>query len=183
MPVHIHRSASSTPTSRLPWPREANNIITTTPVKLISAQTPSPLASQDRKRPKKMNIKTISTDRQIPRGRSVSSSSRIGDSRFQQQHDQMMSRQQFRTNTSNNSRGSSHRHTRDGSMGKRSSANSVQGTESYESGYSQMSRKSEHAPSKFIEVKGENNHQRVINGVKDVIEGMFPFLLPIFLPA
>lgn len=168
MPVHMHRSASNTPTS---WPRETN-IISTTPVKISSSQTSSPTASQDRKRPKKMNIKTISTDRTIRRVRGVSSSSRM-DTRFQQQHDQMMSRQQFRTNTSNNSRGSNHRHTRDGSMGRRSSANSIQGTESSESGYSQMSKRSEHAPSKFIiEVNGENNHQRVINGVKDVIEDL-----------
>jgi hypothetical protein len=67
-------------------------------------------------------------------------------------------------------------------MGRRSSTNSVQGTESYESGYSQMSKRSEHAPSKFIiEVNGENNHQRVINGVKDVIEGTILLYLSMFL--
>lgn len=169
MPLHMHRQTSNTPTSTLPWPREANSIITTTPVKIASIHS-SPISAKERKRSKTMNISTLSSEKSSRRGKSSSSISRL-DSRFQQQHDQMMSRQQFRTNTSN-SRGSNHRHTRDGSTGKRSSANSLQGTESYESGYSQMSRRSQNAPSKFIEVKGENNHQRLINGVKDIIEDL-----------
>ena len=169
MPLHMHRQTNNTPSSIIPWPREANSSITTTPLKITSTSS-SPVSAKERKRSKKMNI-TVSSEKSSRRGKGVSSVSRL-DSRFQQQHDQMMSRQQFRTNTSN-SRGTNHRHTRDSSTGKRSSANSVQGTESYESGYSQMSRRSQNAPSKFIEVKGENNHQRLINGVKDIIEGTF----------
>ena len=130
--------------------------------------------------PKLMStIKTTSSDRSASK-RSVSSHrSKNQDSQFEVQHDNLMSRQQFRTNT--------HRSvSRTRVVPKEVNATgSIYGTQSYDSGYSHISRKSEAIPIPLTIQRpqgptgaGSNQHMQ---NVQIIIAGMSncnPFLRP-----
>jgi len=119
--------------------------------------------------PKPMStIKTTSSDRSSSK-RSVSSRrSKTQDGQFEVQHDNLMSRQQFRTNTNRSV-------SRTRVVPKEVNATgSIYGTQSYDSGYSHISRKNEaipltiHRPEAPIGA-GANQH---IQNVQIIIAGM-----------
>lgn len=111
--------------------------------KLLKAHNYVP--KEHNKKDSGMNTLKSSSSERSSSKRSTSSSrrSRNNDSQFQKQHDNMMSRQQFRTNTSRSvsrNRGSKIPREVNGPP------LSVYGTQSYDSGYSHISRKSEAIP-------------------------------------
>jgi hypothetical protein len=94
--------------------------------------------------------------------RSESSASHLKnqDNRFEVQHENMMSRQQFRTNT-NRSRISKEN-------------GSIYGTQSYDSGFSHISRKSDPIPQTILKPEAQSNgsgREEHIRNVKVIIAG------------
>lgn len=98
--------------------------------------------------------------------RSESSTSHLKnpDSRFEMQHENMMSRQQFRTNTS-----------RSISKTRTPKENgSLYGTQSYDSGFSHISRKSDPIPQTILRPEPQNagsGREEHIHNVKVIIAG------------
>ena len=121
------------------------------------------------------SIKTTGSDRSARRAqRSVSRST--SDNHFEMQHEHMLSRQQFRTNTSrgNGNSGPKTSVVVVSGGGNPRSGNSLHGTESYESGYSMLSRRSEQVvPPRTIQSKADQDKKGIIQNVKTIISGEF----------
>lgn len=101
--------------------------------------------------------------------------SQNSDSQFESQHENMLSRQQFRTNTSrSSSNNSAKRISVSVSGGNLRSVHSVNSaSDSYESGYSHISRRSEQVVPRTIQSKSEIDKNQTIYRVKVIISGKF----------
>jgi hypothetical protein len=131
------------------------------------------------------SIKTTGSGRSTRRAQRERS--RSSDNHFETQHEQMLSRQQFRTNTSRiPNRSSTHSNsTHSNSSSRKASSvhvgaggnpravvHVVHGADSYESGYSHMSRRSEQVVPKTIQPHNHNNTNETVQNVKIIIAGM-----------
>jgi len=175
-------------------PSNSNVILSSTPPKSIiqikAHSSTSKIDRNSRKQSRINCIKTTGVDRSSQktsqrRSRSVSAVSR-SDQQFQTQHDVMMSRQQFRTRTTKGrtggrgapqmkskkkhqggvSAGSYFLKSRSRSNPRQNGGQTIQTTESYESGYSHMSRQSDIGSIDSGRVKEEAKS----NGAKMVIQ-------------
>ncbi len=138
------------------------------------------------------SIKTTGSDRSARRAKRHSSmSSRSADNHFEMQHEHMLARQQFRTNTSNRGHSGIHHSgpktavvvinansngsfNANGGNGNHRSVHSLPGTDSYESGsgYSMLSRRSEQAvPPRTVQSKTDQDRKLTIHNVKTIISG------------
>ena len=99
--------------------------------------------------------------------------SQNSDSQFESQHENMLSRQQFRTNTSRSSSNNSAKRisVSGGNLRSVHSVNSA--SDSYESGYSHISRRSEQVVPRTIQSKSEIETNQTIYRVKVIISGKF----------
>ena len=119
------------------------------------------------------SVRSASSDKSSSKRSTSSRRSKSRDNKFEAQHDTMMSRQQFRTNT--------RRSVSRNRVPREVNANnapplSIHGTQSYDSGYSQLSRKSDLIP--HIIQRPESEQQRKgrdanIQNVKSIVAGMF----------
>lgn len=112
-------------------------------------------------------IKSNSSQKSSSKRSTSSRRSRSQDNQFQIQHDNMMSRQQFRTNTSRSA-------SRSRIPKEVNATASVHGNQSYDSGYSLISRQSEAIPQTinkplFNQGQGGSRREEHVNNVKNII--------------
>ena len=98
------------------------------------------------------------------------------DNHFELQHEHMMSRQQFRTNTSSrqlvSNSSSNSNNSSSISNGNQRALHVIHGADSYESGYSHMSRRSDQlVPPRTIHQTDNHNRNETIQKVKIIISG------------
>ena len=126
-------------------------------------------SARSRKQPNTMStIKSTSSDRSASKRSTSSRRSRNQDSQFEIQHESLMSRQQFRTNTNRSV-------SRTKIPKEVSGPGSIYGALSYDSGYSHISLKSEAIPHTIQRPEAPSgfDRQQHIHNIKIIIAGMF----------
>jgi len=120
------------------------------------------------------SVKTTGSDKSMKRVQQRNHRSHNSDHQFETQHEYMLSRQQYRTNTSKSSKKLPKKTIITSSTGSIRSLNSIHGG-SFESGYSShMSRRSEHViPSGTSQGKEEHDRNETIERVKMIITGEY----------